>query len=130
MLASLPCPVDVIDRGRASRKPCLDVLAALGAELAELNVVSYIACMSTPVFPIDRVLYAARAAMVGVIAEHLEHGVVVQVEDSTRPRSMRLCYEIWPVDGAYRLYSTNGRRIGIYASVAALIDHAETVTGT
>ena len=91
-------------------------------------MISYIARMSTPVFAIDRVLYASRAAMVGVIAEHLEHGVVVHVEDSTRPRSMCLCYEIWPEAGAYRLYNTNGRRIGIYASVAALIDHAETVT--
>ena len=55
---------------------------AIGAELAEAHVVSYIARMSTPVFAIDRAIYASRAAMVGVIAEHLEHGVVVHVEDS------------------------------------------------
>ena len=110
---------------------CLDVLGrAIGAKLAELHMVSYIAGMSTPVFSIDRVLYASRAAMIEVISEHLKNGAIVQIEDSTRPRSMCLCYEIRPGEAAFRLIGAHGRQMGVFASVAALVDHAEAVTRT
>ncbi len=68
--------------------------------------------------------------MIGVISDHLNNGAIIQVEDSSRPRSMRLCYETRPREPAFQLKSAHGRQIGIFASLAALLDHAETVTGT
>ena len=74
-------------------------------------------------------LYASRAAMIGVISDHLTNGAIIQVEDSARPRSMRLCYEIHPDPEAFHVFNAHGRQIGVFASVAALVDHAEAVTG-
>ena len=79
------------------------------------------------VFAIDRVLYASRAAMVEVISEHLKNGAIVQIEDSTRPRRMQFYYEIRPGEAASHLFDARGRQIGVFASVAALVDYAETV---
>ena len=86
--------------------------------------------MPSPVFAIDRVSFASRAALIEVIAYHLKNGAIVQVEDSARPRSMRLCYEIRPGGAAFHAFNAHGGQIGVFASVAGLVDHAETVTGT
>ena len=83
----------------------------------------------SPVFAIDRVTFASRAVLAEAIADHLKTGAIVQVENSARPRSMRLCYEIRPGEAAIHLFNANGRQIGVFASLAALVDHAEAVTG-
>ena len=84
--------------------------------------------LPSPVFAIDRVPFASRVTLVEVIAYHLKNGAIVQIEDSSRPRSMQLCYEIRPGE-VFQLFNARGRQIGVFASVAALVDHAEAVTG-
>ena len=87
--------------------------------------------LSLTVFAIDRAPCAAsRDILVRAIKFHIAVGTIVQVEDSSRPRSMRLCYEIRPGEAAFYLFNALGRQIGVFASIAALVDHAETVTGT
>ena len=84
----------------------------------------------SPVFAIDRVLFASRGALVEVIKYHLTNGAIVQIEDSySRPRSLRLCYEVRPGKAAFYTFGAHGRQIGVFADVAALVDHAEAVTG-
>ncbi len=85
--------------------------------------------MLVPVFAIDRVLFDSRAAMISVIVDHLENGAMVQVEDSARPRRMRLCYEIRPGEAAFQLFDDNGRQLGVFADIRVLVDRAEAVTG-
>ena len=83
---------------------------------------------SSPVFAIDRVIFPSQGAMIKVISDHLTKGAIVQVEDSSRPRSMRLCYEIRPGAEAFHLFGVHGPQIGVFASLAALVDHAEAMT--
>ena len=65
--------------------------------------------------------------MVEIISDRLKHSAIVQVEDSSRPRSMRLCYEIRPGEAAFHLFGVHGRQIGVFAGVAALVAHAEAL---
>ena len=69
--------------------------------------------MPSPVFAIDWVPFASRAAMVEVIAYHLKNGAIVQIEDGSRPRRMRLCYEIRPSEAAFHAFNAHDRQIGI-----------------
>ena len=39
--------------------------------------------MPVPVFAIDRLVFASRAALIEVIEEHLINGAIVLIEDST-----------------------------------------------
>ena len=82
----------------------------------------------SPVFAIDRVLFESRAALIDAIVDHLENGAIVQIEDSARPRRMQFCYEIRPDTAAFHLFDAHGRQLGVFASIAALVDHAEAVT--
>ena len=58
-----------------------------------MDMADFVDSMPSHVFAIDRVPFASRADMVEVIAYHLKNGAIVQIEDSSRPRRMRLCYE-------------------------------------
>ena len=49
----------------------------------------FVDSMPLPVFEIDRVLFASRAALIDVIVDHLENGAIVQIEDSARARRMQ-----------------------------------------
>ena len=86
--------------------------------------------LSSPVFAIDRAPCAAcRDILVGAIKFHTSVGTIVQVEDSSQPRSVRLCYKIRPSEAALHLFDAHGRQIGVFANIAALVAHAEAVTG-
>ena len=95
------------------------------ASIAESRIVT----STLPVFVVDRTTCLTRLMLVETIACYLEQYAVVQIEDSSRPRSMRLCYEIRPAEAAIRLFNVQGSQVGVFASVAALVDHAEAVTG-
>ncbi len=83
--------------------------------------------LTLPAFVVDRATCLSRLILVETIACYLEKGAVVQIEDSTRPRRMQFYYEIRPGEAASHLFDARGRQIGVFASVAALVDYAETV---
>ena len=55
------------------------------------------------VFSLDRLVFASRTAMAKVIEQHLAIGAIYQVQDSSRPRGIRVCYEIWAGETVLRL---------------------------
>ena len=92
------------------------------------DMADFVDNMPSPVFVIDRVLFVSRAALIDAIVDYLENGAIVQVEDSARPRRMQFCYEIRSGEAAFHLFNAHVRQFGVFASVTALVDHAEAVT--
>ena len=84
--------------------------------------------MAVDVFTIDRCPLPSRAALVDAIKFHLQNGRIVQVEDCSRPRFNRSCYEVRSMEGAIRLLDVKGQHLGLFTTVAALVDYAETRT--
>ncbi len=85
--------------------------------------------MPLPVFALDRAEFVSRSGLVAAVKFHLSVGSIIQVEDSSRPRAKRFCYEARPSEAAFRVFDAHGRQIGVFADIAALVDHAEAVTG-
>ena len=69
-----------------------------------------------------------RPTLIRTVASYVEKGAVVQIEDSKGPRGDRFRYEIRPAEGAMQIVDDTGRMIGVFADVAALVDHAEVIT--
>ena len=84
----------------------------------------------TPVFAIDRAILASRRALVALVKFHLATGFAVQIEDTHLVGEEQLRYEIRLVGNALHLVDATGQRIGVFSDIAALVDHAEAVTGT
>ena len=76
---------------------------------------------------------ARRACPVPILVEtircYLEQDAVVQIVDSTMPPGDRFRYGVQVIDGTAHASDAIGRRLGVFADVAALVDHAEAVTG-
>ena len=83
--------------------------------------------MPTSVFTIDRAIFRSRPGMVIAIKIYAAGGIV-QVEDSNHPTTDRLRYEIRPADGTIQLLDATGHQLGTFASIDALVDHAEALT--
>ena len=80
------------------------------------------------VFVVDRATFTHRADMINVIAFHLEGGGLVQVEDSSRPAEDCLCYDVQRIGDATHAFGVGGRRLGVFADVAAMVEHTENAT--
>ena len=75
---------------------------------------------------------ARRACPVPILVEtircYLEQDAVVQIVDSTMPPGDRFRYGVQVIDGTAHASDAIGRRLGVFADVAALVDHAEAMT--
>ena len=65
------------------------------------------------VFSLNRLLFASRAAMAKVIEKHLVIDAIYQIQDTSRPRGARACYEIWAGEAVLRLLTPHGQQIGV-----------------
>ena len=84
--------------------------------------------VSTPLVLIDRSTLPTRVALVAAVKFHTSLGTIVRVEDGARPLGQRLCYEVRSMDGGNRLLDASGQHLGLFASIAALVDFAERKT--
>ena len=84
--------------------------------------------MRTPVFIIDRLLLPSRADLTETISNHLGNNEIVQVTDSNWPDSERLRYTIQWTGGAGHVFDGRGNRLGVFADLDAMIQHAEAAT--
>ena len=80
------------------------------------------------VFHVDRATCLSRLVLVDTITGYLKQYAVVQIEDGSRPRNMRFCYEVRPSEAALRLCDARGQQVGLFTDVAALVSHAEAMT--
>ena len=85
--------------------------------------------MPSSVFVVDRTTCMSRPILVETIRRYLEQDAVVQIVDSTMPPGDRFRYGVQMIDGTAHASDAIGRRLGVFADVAALVDHAEAVTG-
>ena len=84
--------------------------------------------MPTPLCLIDRCTLPTRVALVAAVKFHTSLGTIVRVEDSGRPPGDRLCYEVRSSEGGYRLLDAGGEHLGLFATLPALVECAETKT--
>lgn len=82
----------------------------------------------TPVFVVNRTWLPIRADLVEAIANHLDKGEIVRVEDSEWPASERLRYIVRWVGEAGHVFDGRGDRLGVFADLEALVQHAEMMT--
>ena len=80
----------------------------------------------TPVHAIYRAT-VTRGTLIRIVRFQIAADAIVHVQDSSRPRAIRFCYEIRPGE-AFCLFDAAGRRLGIFADIAAAVYHAEQVT--
>ena len=85
--------------------------------------------MPSSAFVVDRTTCMSRSILIETIRCYLEQDAVVQIIDSTMPPGDRFLYGVQIVDGIARAFDPIGRCLGVFADVAALVTHAETVTG-
>ncbi len=62
------------------------------------------------------------------IVDHLGKGDIVYVTDSDWPADERLRYTIQQNAGAVHVSDGHGRRLGVFADLDALVEHAERMT--
>ena len=84
--------------------------------------------MRTPIVSLDRATFASCADLAEMIRRHLDAGEIVQVVDLNGPTGKRLRYSIQWDDHAGHVTDASGRRLGVFADLAALVEHAETFT--
>ena len=76
--------------------------------------------MPSSVFVVDRTTCMSRPILVETIRCYLEQDAVVQIVDSTMP-GYRFRYGVQMVDGIAHAFDPIGRRLGVFADVAALV---------
>ena len=82
----------------------------------------------TTVSTVDRASFKLRADLVENIARHLAQVDVVQVRDSEWPAGKRLRYLVqWVGDAGY-VFDAEGKPMGVFADIEALVQHAEMTT--
>ena len=84
--------------------------------------------MKTTIFSIDRAFLKSIDELAETVAEHLQTGEIVQVLDSAWPSEHRLRYTVQRHGEADYVFDGNGRALGVFADLGALIAHAETIT--
>ena len=84
--------------------------------------------MRTPVFVINRRYLQVHAELAETIAMHLAKGEIVQVQDTDWPPHERLRYIVQWVGEAGHVFDGKGDRLGVFADLDALVQHAEMMT--